>query len=229
MLYLIGLGFDEKDVSLRSIEIARNSECFAELYTNAWEGDLSKIEEIIDKKIEVLDRKGVEEEFGRILEISKEKNAVLFVSGDPLVATTHIELIIQAKNKDIPFKVIHNTSILTAISETGLQLYKFGKIVSLPGSGITDSFKEGIENNKKIGLHSLILLDIDMDLKSGVKALINSGIVDKDEKIVGANFGKETYIIYKKAEEIEDTLNPAVVIIPGKLHFKEEEYLEMLK
>ena len=55
--------------------------------------------------------------------------------------------------KKIPHQVIHNASILTAISETGLQLYKLGKTTSMPtwkDNWKPDSFIEIIKQNKSI-------------------------------------------------------------------------------
>jgi len=91
MLVLIGLGLsDEKDLSLRAIEEAKKADkTYIELYTTAWFGNLKNLEELIGKKIEVLKRKDLEESSERILNEAKEKNLVIFVGGDPLVATTH--------------------------------------------------------------------------------------------------------------------------------------------
>lgn len=52
---------------------------------------------------------------------------------------------------------------MTALGSTGLQLYNFGQTLSLPF--YTDSWKPGswydrLEENVKLGMHTLILLDI---------------------------------------------------------------------
>jgi len=60
-------------------------------------------------------------------------------------------------------KVIHNSSILTAVGCCGLQLYSYGEIVSIPYWTDTwqpDSFYEKIASNRQRGLHTLCLLDI---------------------------------------------------------------------
>jgi len=49
-----------------------------------------------------------------------------------LTATTHISLIEEAKRCGVKYKIIYNASILDAVAETGLQLYKFGKVTSMP-------------------------------------------------------------------------------------------------
>lgn len=60
-------------------------------------------------------------------------------------------------------KVVHNSSILTAVGCCGLQLYSYGEIVSIPYWTDTwrpDSFYEKIASNRQRGLHTLCLLDI---------------------------------------------------------------------
>ena len=46
-------------------------------------------------------------------------------------ATTHSDLWIRARERNIDVKVIHNASIMNACGCCGLQLYRFGQTVSL--------------------------------------------------------------------------------------------------
>lgn len=83
--------------------------------------------------------------------------------GDPFCATTHTDLFLRAVKMNIKVEVIHNASIINAIGCTGLMVYRFGEVVSLPF--FTEkwrpySFYEKIKNNSDNNLHSLILLDI---------------------------------------------------------------------
>ena len=58
---------------------------------------------------------------------------------------------------------ILNASILTAVGSSGLQLYNFGQTVSLvffTPSWRPSSFYHRISENAKLGLHTLVLLDI---------------------------------------------------------------------
>lgn len=60
-------------------------------------------------------------------------------------------------------KVIHNSSILTAVGCCGLQLYRFGETVSIPywsKDWRPNSFYEKILSNRQRDLHTLCLLDI---------------------------------------------------------------------
>ncbi|XP_011141094.1 diphthine methyl ester synthase isoform X3 [Harpegnathos saltator] len=96
--------------------------------------------------------------------LPKEDEDVAFlVVGDPFGATTHTDLVLRAKEKDIQVKVIHNSSILTAVGCCGLQLYSYGETVSIPYWTDTwqpDSFYERIISNRQRDLHTLCLLDI---------------------------------------------------------------------
>lgn len=70
---------------------------------------------------------------------------------------------LRARELGISVKVIHNASIMSAIGSTGLQLYNFGQTVSMvffTESWKPSSFYDRIAENKRSGLHTLILLDI---------------------------------------------------------------------
>jgi len=68
----------------------------------------------------------------QIIEEAKKNDIALLVYGSPLVATTHISLILKCKKENIPYKIINSASVVDAIAETGLQLYKFGRTASMP-------------------------------------------------------------------------------------------------
>ncbi|MEM5829260.1 MAG: diphthine synthase [Candidatus Aenigmatarchaeota archaeon] len=251
MLVLIGLGlFDEKDLTLRGIEEAKKADkVYIELYTTLWFGDFKKLEEIIGREIRVLRRKDLEENSAEILKEAETGNVVIFVGGDPLVATTHSALLLDAKKRGIKTKVIHNSSIASAIAETGLHLYKFGASVTIPlpektKGKLPESIYETIKMNRDRGLHTLCLLDIDteekrfMSIKEACNILLKleemkrDGIISLDEKVI--TFSKagseEAKIFFKQLRdlmEMEIEL-PAVLIIPGILHFTEKEFLEII-
>jgi diphthine synthase len=242
MLILAGLGIsDEKGITLEELEEAKASDfIFVELYTNIWHGDLKNLEKIVGKKIEIIKRKDLEEEVEKILQLAINKKVMIFVPGDPLVATTHSSLIIECKKRGIGFKVFHNSSIFSAVYETGLHAYKFGPTITIPLKekikGKVESIIEVIKENKKRGLHTLCLLDIDLEnnrfleVKDAIKFLIESKAIEEGEKVVVAScIGTSNQkIIWKEAKnliDIEISL-PAVIVIPGKLHFSEREALE---
>ncbi len=238
MLYLIGLGLqDEKDLSLRALEVAKSCECYCELYTSIWKGSLSKLENLIGKKVKQLKRRDLEENLQILLKKAKRENIAIFVPGDPLVATTHINLILEAKKEKVKTRVIHNASIYSAIGETGLQIYKFGKSATVPLTGKLSNVKNTIKNNKKFGLHTLLLLDLDKEtgiylkVSEALKMLLKEKILTKKDKlIVLSNAGFESEVFYDSIENLikKEFSLPAVLVVPGRLHFREKEFLEVL-
>ena len=124
--------------------------------------------------------------------------------------------------------------MLDAVAETGLHLYKFGKIASIPKHE-ADSFAEIVENNLKINAHTLLLVDMGLELNECInklnKALTNYRI-KIDRIIVCSRLGtKDSRISYDKIENFSNkrTKKPFCIVIPGKLHFTEEDFLRQLK
>ncbi|MBU5558049.1 MAG: diphthine synthase [Candidatus Aenigmatarchaeota archaeon] len=238
MLYLLGLGlWDETDVSVRALDIAKKCAVYAELYTSQWHGSLEKLQKMIGKPIKLLSRSDLEENLQALLNTAKQTDVAIFFSGDPLAATTHVDLLIEAKKQKIPVYVVHNASIFSAIAETGLQLYKFGRAATIPYTKQLAAVRDAIETNKAAGLHTLLLLDIDpvagpMFAGAAIKLLLEAKIIKEREKIVvAAALGSEkSQIVYDTAAALstKQFLTPAVVIIPGKLHFREKDALELL-
>ena len=166
MLYLIGLGLgDMKDITVKGLEAVRQCDkVFLEAYTSLLlNSELSELEKYYDKALTVADREMVESHSDMILDPAVTGDVAFLVVGDPLGATTHTDIILRAVERDIPYKVIHNASIMNAIASTGLQLYNFGDTVSVclwrEGWRPT-SFVDKIISNLRSGLHVLCLLDI---------------------------------------------------------------------
>lgn len=105
----------------------------------------------------------VESESDSILNGADEEDVAFLVVGDPYGATTHTDLTIRARELSIKTQSIPNASIMSAIGSSGLQLYNFGQTVSMVF--FTDSWKplsfyDRVAENRSIGLHTLVLLDI---------------------------------------------------------------------
>jgi diphthine synthase len=252
MLALVSLGlFDEKDLTIRGLEEAKKADrVFIELYTSKWHGNLKNLEKMIGKKVEVLHRKDLEEDSGKILEEAKEKDVVILTQGDCLVQTTHSVLIQDAKKLGIETKVIHNASIISVVAETGLHPQKFGPYVTVPFPEKTkgkmpESVYEIIKMNKSRGLHTLCLLDVvEEESKYMLPHEAMKILLDMEDKrkediftsdttvMVFAKAGSENpLIIFDKVKNLlKKNLNelPAVLIIPGTLHFTEKEHLLLL-
>lgn len=94
---------------------------------------------------------------------AKDDDVAFCVVGDPFGATTHTDLFIRCTEMGVTVKAIHNASIINAVGVTGLQLYRFGEIISIPfftENWRPYSFAEKIQFNLARGLHTLCLLDI---------------------------------------------------------------------
>jgi len=241
MLYLIGLGLNFDSISKRGLEkVKKCKKVYLENYTVDFPYSKSKLEEVIGKKIISADRNFVESL--SLVDEAAKKDVALLVYGSPLTATTHVTLLDEAKKSRVKIKVLYNASIFDAVAGTGLQLYKFGKISSIPkweenqeNSYAPDSFMKIVKDNQSIDAHSLILTDIGLEFPDAIKQLKvsakNHGI--KLGKIVVCQIlgTRQSKILYRDIEGIEeyDIKLPYCIIIPGKLHFMEKEILDHFK
>ena len=251
MLYMIGLGLcNKKDITLKGLEAIKKCDVvYLEDYTAVFNCNKQELEDFFGKKIILADRDLVENRSDEILNDAMNKDIAFLVIGDPLSATTHIDLFMRAETKGINVKVIHNTSIFNAVSSTGLQLYKFGKVTSIPfpiNNIISETPYGVLKMNKNNGLHTLFLLDLKpkekrfMNVKDAIDYLIkienkrNENLFNEDTLCLGcARIGCEDETIkFGKAKDISkiDFGKPMYcLIVPGKLHFMEEEFLNRFK
>ena len=250
-LIFIGLGLhDELGMSLRGLAEAKSCDfLFTEQYTNPMPGlNLGNLAAITGKNVIVLSRREVEEEAERIILPKARSGKVGFlVPGDPMVATTHVDLRLRAHRARIATRLVHSSSIASAIAGvTGLQSYKFGRTVTIPviGTEIPDSTYLGIKRNIVGGLHSLVLLEVDTEhnryvsIPEALKRLLVYSGTKKDSTItertlvVGAARLEAPDMIVK-AGTLTDVGQwkfgdpPFVIVFPGPLHFVEAEALKV--
>ena len=232
-LFLVGLGVS-LDITLAGLEaIKASDEVYIETYTNPIEKEqITKLELLVGKKIELLGREKLESP--TLVNRAKLAKVCVLVSGDPLTATTHITLVIEAKQNNVPIEVIHNSSIYSvAPARSGLQIYRFGKTASLvnprsnykPTSSL-DIIRENLARN----LHTLVLLDTEpqpMEVKIALEMLSEFGKI-----VILSKVGhKEEKISYGESKELANTnlgKPPFAIIVPAKLHPIEEEFLSFL-
>ena len=237
MLYLIGLGLNEKGISIEGKEaIKKCKKVYLEVYTVDFPYSTNKLEKVIGKKTIKLKREKVES--NNIIDEAKKQNIALLVYGCPLFATTHISLVMEAEKNKIPLKIIYSASIFDAVAQTGLQLYKFGKVSSLTKWGDNfepDSFLDIVLQNKSIGAHSLILVDIGLGLADALNELeisIQRRKTTIDKLIICTNLGTDkSKIYYGNIRELKDKniVAPYCFIIPTDMHFLENDALERFK
>jgi diphthine synthase len=251
-IVFVGLGlYNDMGISLRGLEEVKTADkVFIELYTSLMpEFSIENLEGISGKRFYVVSRQELEEENGEtVLKAAETGKVVLLVPGDPLIATTHVALRIQAEKIGTKTRVVHGASILSAvIGLSGLHNYKFGKTVTIPLPSETPSETpyDVVAQNKRFGLHTLCLLDIRvnesryMKVHEGLESLLKieenrrQKIVTMDTLAVGiARAGSNNPTV--KAGFLKDMLtydfgeSPHSIIFPGKLHFMEAEALIVL-
>ena len=100
-----------------------------------------------------------------LLELAKNSLVGLLIVGDPLQATTHVDLQLQAAEAGIECVTFHGISITTIVTGAlGLSNYKFGRQTTLTypyGGWVATSPLEVIAMNMSLGQHTLALLDLD--------------------------------------------------------------------
>ncbi len=223
---------------------------FAEFYTNPMPRlDMSYLTGLVGKQVTVLSRSQIEENAQEVILAKATTGKVGFlVPGDPMIATTHLDLRIRAHKAGIRTKIIHAASIMSAAAGvTGLQSYKFGRTVTIPVSWqgeFPESIYMGIKSNIASGLHSLVLLEVDAENKRHVtipRAL--NHLLDHSRQSEDSVVTSETVAIGVaridspdmkiKAGTVSELVEtdfgepPYVLIVPGQLHFVEAEALQL--
>ena len=142
---------------------ARWQAVFLEAYTSILGVEKERVEEFYGREITLMDREAVEQECDTMLNMAKDSEVAFLVVGDVYGATTHTDIAVRARDMGVKVSVIHNASIMNACGACGLQLYNFGQTVSFcfwTDTWRPQSFIDKVVVNKKIGLHTLCLLDI---------------------------------------------------------------------
>ena len=249
-LNLIGIGLnDEKDITVKGLELVKKSDLiYLESYTSKLQCDVSVLEEFYGKKVIIADRGMVEGDDNEIIQNSKDKEVSLLIIGDVFSATTHTDIMMRCKELKIDVRIVNNAAILTAVGITGLQLYKFGKTTSIPypeENFEPETAYDVIKENNKMGLHTLCLLDIKKDLEKYMTVNEAMEILLKIESKRGENvFTNETFCVGcarlggdfvikagKASELLQFDFGKPLhcLIVPGKMHFMEEDILSNFK
>ncbi len=148
-----------------AIEAAKNADYRRyEAYTALWSQDALEDLESEIGEIQKVMRPEVEEPV-ELLELAKQSSVALLIVGDPLQATTHVDLQLQALEAGVTCSVIHGISITGLVTGAiGLSNYRFGRQTTLTypyGGWVATSPLEVIAMNRYQGLHTLALLDLD--------------------------------------------------------------------
>jgi len=252
MLFFIGLGlYDELDISVKGLEAVRKADkVYAEFYTSRLMGArVQDLERLYGKKIHLLSRCDVEVDPSWLKE-ALVSNVAFLVGGDPMVSTTHLDLRLRALELGIKTKIIHSSSIVTAVSgATGLQNYRFGRSTTIPfdytvhGKRIVPEtpylvLKENLQRN----LHTMLFLDIQdsryMTVNQGAELLLEMGQAAGERALhnslgvgiarAGSDDATVKADILGKLKGYDFGSPLHILVIPAKLHFMEAQALVAL-
>ena len=165
-LILIGMGPGKfSSMTIEAIQAAKQCDSLRyEAYTALWpqneldllEAECGEITKVMRPEIESPEL---------LFKLAKDSLVGLLVVGDPLQATTHVDLQLQAAEAGIECVTFHGISITTIVTGAlGLSNYKFGRQTTLTypyGGWVATSPLEVIAMNMSLGQHTLALLDLD--------------------------------------------------------------------
>ena len=248
MLTLVGLGLGgPESLTQAGIGAIRAADTiFAEGYTSPLAPEILPWIEQEAGSIRLLSREEVEQP-DALLAAARDSEVVLLVGGDPLAATTHVSLRLQCREVGVTCRVVHNASVLTAVAgELGLQHYRFGPVATLvlpEGDYKPLSPAKQVLQNLELGFHSLVLLDIHADdptaeprlmtAHEGAALLLDGDVLPDALACVAARVGRSDQKLWcgplGEMPHADLGQTPHSLVIPGKLHFVEEEALATLR
>lgn len=190
MLFLVGLGLSEKEIPIGAVDVCKRCDLYIDRYTSrVSKKSTDKIKELTGKQITTLTRQEMEEGAKTLVKNAATKDIAILFGGDPLIATTHKILYIEAKKQGVKTETIHANSIITAvIGESGLDFYRFGTSCTIPRWSAhysPVSFYEKIETNMRNKEHTILLLDYDQNSESTLsikEAIISLGMAEEKYK-----------------------------------------------
>ena len=245
MLTFVGLGlYDLDDISVKGFNAIQKADfVYLEAYTSRLMGtDHAAMEDRYGKPVQILKREDVEQHPEPMLDRAETESVVLLIGGDPMVSTTHADIRIRAAERGIETRIIHGSSISSAVSGlSGLQNYRFGKSCSVPypaKNWFPKTPFETIRLNQASGLHTIVFLDIQEDRYMSVAEAVEileklSGDVDYTIPLyIGiARAGSPGPVVVAGSAEkmLHADFGPPlhILVIPADLHPIEEEYLKL--
>ena len=244
MIYIVGLGVDpERTTPIIAEKLKQTCELsYLDTYT-------TKISEKLQNwlksylKAEPVGRE-VLESTETLVNLAKERNICIYVYGDPYIATTHQSIRLYAERYKVEVKTIYASSFVNAVlGETGLHIYKLGFVGSMLKGDISSRnyvYKE-VGRALELGKHSLIITS---GYEGDANALLNE-LIEAEKNFKEETFSDDRFLlIVSKAGTAEQKViggclrnlsakklnveEPFTLVVPGNLHFSEEEILQKL-
>ncbi len=251
-LTIVGLGLAPDLITWRGLKAVEEADLvLMDEYTSRV-ANPEKLNQIIHRKVVGLRRKDLEENvFEKLLMPALEgRKIAVLVPGNPLIATTHIAVIVEAAKHGIAFDIIPAPGIIpNALTLSGLMIYKAGRpaTVTYPVNGKLSTHPyEVVKENDKLNLHSPLLLEMDWEKKIMMKPqeaveilfalerVRKEGVFPRTRKVVvvSALGGSDQRICVTNLGQVKDlSPNPGphtLIITSPKLHFMEEEALKVM-
>ncbi len=248
MLYLIGIGLKKEDITLHGIEACKKcDQIFFERYTSYISDERAAyISKLVGREVHELSRSELEGKASKLMERAKSGNVAVLTGGDPLMATTHKILFIEAKSQSIKTEVVHSPSIVTAaIGASGLDFYRFGAPCTIPTwhehySPV--SFYETINKNQMNNYHTFLLFDYNpttqssMSVEDAIRVLeegeksYKKGIINDRAKVfvmhrVGWPDQKIAFTTIEEAKKLKLSSGPTMMILPANLSDIEKDMI----
>jgi diphthine synthase len=248
-LIFVGLGLGSKGISLEGLEVLRYADvAYVEYYTTPHEPTLlSELEKSAGRTMTVVDR-GFVEDGTKILREARASVIALAAPGDPMIATTHTELMTRAAKQGIETRIIHAATVgSAAASASGLHFYKFSKPVTITRDSVggpSQAYKV-LHENLLAGAHTLLLLEYDVEGREGVTpSAAIAGLLASEENFKRGVVGENTFgLVLSRLGRPDQRLcagtladlrsmdfgePPQCLVVPGSLHFSEAEAVETI-
>ena len=246
MLHIIGLGLRGTGSITRSQDeiLKKCDSILFESYTSVSPSNtILEIEKLYGKTVESVDRPRVEDSSG-ILDLARSRDVCLLVTGDPLNATTHNQIRLDAIKAGIGVEILENSSILTVLpGKVGLSPYRMGPPVSLPF--ITERFRprsvlEKIKHNLDNSMHTLLLLDLKdgrtmypheaLAILQSLEDSFSTGVIGADSMIIIASRISQVgeNIIFGKFSDLKKMVvegSPSSLVVLSPPSEKEMEFI----
>jgi diphthine synthase len=256
-LYIVGAGVSAEYLTLRALKaLARASKIYIDTYTSIAPGIDEELFARLAPEAEIVKatRFHLEDEAYRIIEEASRGDVAILVPGDPLTATTHVAIAVEARKRGIDVVVVPGVSgIQAVIDQTGLQIYRFGRTVTLvyPEEGVKPyTTLEVIRDNRLRGLHTLVLLDLRLDAGRAMtipeaveimlslekemlaKGILEEGFLEDSLLVAVARAGlRDSKCVAGKPVEVAAAEYPppphSIVVTAPKLHPVEEEAISV--